>query len=89
MAWQGCFSQHGPKGPGLENERRQGGPCHLALRAARFFDRSAFAQVARAKSPSDLRRLDEAEKSLRYYYKEFLGHHTRDSRWQKLFRLHH
>ncbi len=22
MAWQGCFSQHGPEGPGLQSERR-------------------------------------------------------------------
>ncbi len=64
------------KGPCGKSERRQGVPCHLALRAARFFDRSSLAQVARAKSPSDLRRLDEAEKSLRYFYKEFLRHHT-------------
>ena len=23
MAWQGCFSQLGPEGPGLKSERRQ------------------------------------------------------------------
>ena len=37
MAWQGCFSQHGPEGPGLQSERRQDVSCHLARRAAALF----------------------------------------------------
>ena len=67
---------YGPSGPCAKSERRQGIPCHLARRAARFFARSAFATVARAKSPSDYCRLEEEEKSLQHYFKEFLWHHT-------------
>ncbi len=76
MAWQGCFSEHGPEGPCAKSEHSQGVHATSPYGPARFFDRSALAQVARAKSPSDLRRLDKADKSLRYVYKEFLLHHT-------------
>ena len=37
------FAARASEGPCAESERRQGVPCHLALRAARFFDRSALA----------------------------------------------
>ena len=56
--------------PLCEKRTPPGGPCHLARWATRFFCRSAFAQVGRAKSPIDQGRLEETEKSLWYYFKE-------------------